>query len=134
MSEFGFQSFPEMKTIATFAAPGDYQIESEVMNAHQKSSIGNALIRTYMERDYIVPEKFEDFVYVGLVLQGQGMRHGLEAHRRNRPYCMGTLYWQLNDSWPVVSGRVSTIMVTESFALSCETCFCSYSNQPYSAE
>lgn len=103
MSEFGFQSFPEMKTIAAFASPEDYQIESEVMNAHQKSSIGNALIRTYMERDYIVPDKFEDFVYVGLVLQGQGMRHGLEAHRRNRPYCMGTLYWQLNDSWPVVS-------------------------------
>ena len=103
MSEFGFQSFPEMKTIATFAAPEDYQIESKVMNGHQKSSIGNALIRTYMERDYIVPEKFEDFVYVGLVLQGHGMRHGMEAHRRNRPYCMGTLYWQLNDSWPVVS-------------------------------
>ncbi len=60
-----------MKTISTFAAPEDYQIESEVMNAHQKSSIGNALIRTYMERDYIIPEKFEDFVYVGLVLQGQ---------------------------------------------------------------
>lgn len=103
MSEFGFQSFPEMKTIAAFASPEDYQIESEVMNAHQKSSIGNALIRTYMERDYMVPDKFEDFVYVGLVLQGQGIRHGLEAHRRNRPYCMGTLYWQLNDSWPVVS-------------------------------
>lgn len=103
MSEFGFQSFPEMKTIAAFASPEDYRIESEVMNAHQKSTIGNALIRTYMERDFIVPEKFEDFVYVGLVLQGQGIRHGLEAHRRNRPYCMGTLYWQLNDSWPVVS-------------------------------
>jgi beta-mannosidase len=103
MSEFGFQSFPEMKTIATFADSADYQIESVVMNAHQKSSIGNDLIRTYMERDFRVPEKFEDFVYVGLVLQGQGMRHGLEAHRRNRPYCMGTLYWQLNDSWPVVS-------------------------------
>ena len=103
MSEFGFQSFPEMKTIATFAAPEDYQIESDVMNAHQKSSIGNSLIHTYMERDYVVPKKFEDFVYVGLVLQGHGMRHGLEAHRRNRPYCMGTMYWQLNDSWPVVS-------------------------------
>ena len=48
------------------------------MNAHQKSSIGNDLIRTYMERDYIVPDKFEDFVYVGLVLQGQGIRHGLK--------------------------------------------------------
>lgn len=103
MSEFGFQSFPEMKTIATFASTKDYQIESEVMNGHQKSSIGNDLIRTYMERDYVVPEKFEDFVYIGLVLQGHGMRHGMEAHRRNRPYCMGTLYWQLNDSWPVVS-------------------------------
>lgn len=103
MSEFGFQAFPEMKTIATFAAPEDYQIDSEVMTAHQKSGTGNALIRTYMERDYIIPEKFEDFVYVSSVLQGQGMRHGLEAHRRNRPYCMGTLYWQLNDSWPVVS-------------------------------
>ena len=69
MSEFGFQSFPEMKTIATFAAPEDYQIESEVMNAHQKAASA-MLIRTYMERDYIIPEKFEDFVYVGLVLQG----------------------------------------------------------------
>lgn len=103
MSEFGFQAFPEMKTIATFASPEDHQLESPVMNAHQKSSIGNALIRTYMERDYRIPEKFEDFVYVGLVMQGRGMRHGMEAHRRNRPYCMGTLYWQLNDSWPVVS-------------------------------
>ena len=103
ISEFGFESFPEMKTIATFASPEDYEIESKVMTAHQKSSQGNDLIRTYMERDFIVPEKFEDFVYVGLVLQGQGMRHGFEAHRRNRPYCMGTLYWQLNDSWPVVS-------------------------------
>lgn len=102
-SEFGFESFPEMKTIATFAAPEDYEIESEVMKAHQKSSQGNDLIRTYMERDFIVPEKFEDFVYVGLVLQGQGLRHCFEAHRRHRPYCMGTLYWQLNDSWPVVS-------------------------------
>lgn len=103
MSEFGFQSFPEMKTIATFASPEDYRIESEVMKAHQKSSIGNELIETYMARDYKVPERFEDFVYVGLVMQGRGIRRGLEAHRRNRPYCMGTLYWQLNDSWPVVS-------------------------------
>ena len=102
-SEFGFESFPEMKTIATFAHPEDYAITSEVMNAHQKSSQGNDLIRTYMERDFIVPQKFEDFVYVGLVLQGQGIRYCMEAHRRHRPFCMGTLYWQLNDSWPVVS-------------------------------
>lgn len=103
MSEFGFEAFPEMKVISTFAEPEDYALESEVMKAHQKSSTGNSIIRTYMDMYYHVPEDFEDFVYVGLVLQGQGMRHGFEAHRRNRPYTMGTLYWQLNDSWPVVS-------------------------------
>ena len=103
MSEFGFQAFSEMKTIATFAEPKDYAIESEVMNAHQKASIGNALIKKTMALYYDVPEDFEELVYKGLVLQGFGIRHGIEAHRRNRPYCMGSLYWQLNDSWPVVS-------------------------------
>ena len=103
MSEYGFQSFPEMKTISTFATEKDYQIESDVMNGHQKASIGNELIDKTMRIYYNVPEKFEDFVYVGQVLQGKGMRRGFEAHRRNMPYCMGTLYWQLNDSWPVVS-------------------------------
>lgn len=103
MSEFGFQSFPEMKTIRTFATPADYDIDSEVMKTHQKSSIGNEAIKQYMDMYYHTPTNFEDFVYVGLVMHGQGMKYGLEAHRRNRPFCMGTLYWQLNDSWPVVS-------------------------------
>ena len=103
MSEFGFQAFPEMKTIATFASPEDYALESEVMNAHQKATIGNFLIKKTMGLYYKVPEDFDQLVYMGLVLQGVGVRQGLEAHRRNRPYCMGTLYWQLNDSWPVVS-------------------------------
>ena len=103
MSEFGFQSFPEMKNIATFAEPKDYALESEVMNAHQKASIGNALIKRTMALYYEDPKDFEELVYKGLVLQGFGVRHGIEAHRRNRPYCMGSLYWQLNDSWPVVS-------------------------------
>ena len=103
MSEYGFQAFPEMKTIRTFAEEKDFELESPVMNAHQKATIGNALIKQTMGLYYKVPAKFEDLVYVGLVLQGQGMRHGIEAHRRNRPYCMGSLFWQLNDSWPVVS-------------------------------
>lgn len=103
MSEYGFQAFPEMKTIRTFAEEKDFELESPVMNAHQKATIGNALIKQTMSLYYKVPAKFEDLVYVGLVLQGQGMRHGIEAHRRNRPYCMGSLFWQLNDSWPVVS-------------------------------
>jgi beta-mannosidase len=103
MSEYGFQAFPEMKTIATFATPQDYALESDVMNAHQKATIGNALIKKTMALYYNEPKDFEELVYKGLVLQGMGIRRGIEAHRRNRPFCMGTLYWQLNDSWPVVS-------------------------------
>jgi beta-mannosidase len=99
MSEYGFQSFPEWRTILSFTEPEDRELESKVMLAHQKHPRGNALIAEYMKRDYRSPKKFEEFVYVSQVLQAEGMRTGIEAHRRNKPYCMGTLYWQLNDVW-----------------------------------
>ena len=102
-SEFGFQSFPEMKTIRTFAEPDQWDLESEVMKVHQKASTGNSLIKKYMDMYYHEPDNFEDFVYLGLVMQGNGMEESVEAMRRGRPYCMGALYWQINDSWPVVS-------------------------------
>ncbi|MBL7780199.1 MAG: glycoside hydrolase family 2 protein [Saprospiraceae bacterium] len=103
MSEYGFQSFPEWRTIQSFTLPEDRKLESKVMLLHQKHPRGNALIAEYMKRDYKVPDGFEDFVYVSQLLQAEGMRVGIEAHRRNKPYCMGTLYWQLNDVWPVAS-------------------------------
>ncbi|MEM7106412.1 MAG: glycoside hydrolase family 2 protein [Bacteroidota bacterium] len=103
MSEFGFQSFPEMKTIMAFAEEDDLSLDSKVMDTHQKHPRGNSLIREYMERDFNIPNDFADFVYVSQILQAEGMRIGLEAHRRSQPYCMGTLYWQLNDCWPVAS-------------------------------
>lgn len=103
MSEFGFQSFPEWRTIESFTLPADRELESKVMLAHQKHPRGNAIIAEYMKRDYRLPKTFADFVYVSQLLQAEGMRTGLEAHRRNKPYCMGTLYWQLNDVWPVAS-------------------------------
>ena len=102
-SEFGFQSFPEMKTIRTFAEPDQWSLESEVMKVHQKASTGNSLIKKYMDMYYHEPNNFEDFVYLGLVMQGNGMEESVEAMRRGRPYNMGSLYWQINDSWPVVS-------------------------------
>lgn len=103
MSEYGFQSFPEWRTIEAFTLPEDRQLETPVMLAHQKHPRGNALIAEYMKRDYRTPQNFEDFVYVSQLLQAEGIRTGIEAHRRNKPYCMGTLYWQLNDVWPVAS-------------------------------
>ncbi len=101
MSEYGFQSFPEMATIDSFATKEDYDIYSNVMQSHQKSPAkGNTAIRTYMLHYYRAPKDFPSFVYLSQVLQAEGMKVAIEAHRRAMPYCMGTLYWQLNDCWP----------------------------------
>lgn len=103
VSEFGFQCFPEMKTIRAFAEESDMDLESEVMRNHQKASTGNKLIKEYMSKEYFVPNKFDDFVYVSQVLQGRGMAHSVKALRSQRDKCMGALYWQLNDVWPAIS-------------------------------
>jgi len=103
MSEYGFQSFPELATVEQYALPADYDIESEVMKAHQRSSIGNTTIAHYMKDMFTVPAKFEDFLYVGQILQSEGIKMAIEAHRRAMPFCMGTLFWQIDDCWPVAS-------------------------------
>jgi len=103
MSEYGFQSFPDLESVKTYALPEDYNIESEVMAAHQRSGIGNLRIKEYLSWYYEVPEDFEQFLYMSQVLQAHGIRMAIEAHRRAMPYCMGSLYWQINDCWPVAS-------------------------------
>ncbi|GAF04114.1 beta-mannosidase [Saccharicrinis fermentans] len=103
MSEYGFQSFPDFETVKKYAIPEDFDIESEVMATHQRSGIGNLRIKEYMSWDYKVPEDFEHFLYMSQVLQARGVKMAIEAHRRAMPYCMGTLYWQINDCWPVAS-------------------------------
>ncbi len=103
MSEYGFQSFPEWKTIQTFTLPEERELTSDVMLLHQKHPKGNQLIKKYMERDYRLPKSFKDFVYVSQLLQAHGIGKAIEAQRRAKPYCMGTLYWQLNDVWQVAS-------------------------------
>jgi beta-mannosidase len=103
MSEYGFQSFPEMSTVKKYALPKDYDIFSDVMKSHQRSSIGNGTIEYYMLKEYNQPKDFESFLYVNQVLQAEGVKFGLEGHRRAMPFCMGSLYWQINDCWPVAS-------------------------------
>ena len=103
MSEFGFQSFPEMRTIKSFAAPADLTIDSTVMKAHQKNHGGNERILTYMLREYPEPRDFASFIYLSQVQQAEAIKVGAEHLRRNRPRTMGALFWQLNDCWPVAS-------------------------------
>ncbi|WP_422360627.1 beta-mannosidase [Reichenbachiella sp.] len=103
MSEFGFQAFPVLESVKKYVKSEDLSIESPAMNVHQKHPRGNQLIKEYMLRDYSEPKDFESFLYLSQVLQAQGMTVAFEAHRRNMPFCMGSLYWQLNDCWPVAS-------------------------------
>ena len=103
MSEYGFQSFPELESIKKYALPEDYNIESDVMHHHQRSTIGNVTIKEYMDKYYQKPVGFEKFIYVGQVLQAYGIQFAIESHRRAMPYNMGSLVWQINDCWPVAS-------------------------------
>lgn len=102
-SEFGFQSFPDIKTIESFTKPEDRNIFSRVMESHQKNDAANGKILYYMSENFRYPAKFDDLIYISQVLQGMAVQYGVEHWRRNRGRCMGTLYWQLNDNWPVAS-------------------------------
>ena len=103
MSEYGFQGMPNLETFKSFAKREDLNFNSEAVKNHQKHPTGYQTINEYMERDYQVPKSFEDYIYVSQLLQADGMKTAIEAHRRAKPYCMGTLFWQLNDCWPVTS-------------------------------
>ncbi|HET6977054.1 MAG TPA: glycoside hydrolase family 2 protein [Pyrinomonadaceae bacterium] len=103
MSEYGFQSFPNIETVKAYTVESDRDIESPIMLSHQRHPRGNQLVREYMLRDYAQPKDFESFLYVSQVLQAEGIRIGAEHLRRIMPHNMGSLYWQINDCWPVAS-------------------------------
>ena len=103
LSEFGFESFPPMRTIESFTRPEDRNIFSFVMEKHQRNSAGNGKILQYLSQSYLYPPTMELLVYASQLLQAQAMRYGVEHLRRNRGRCMGAVIWQLNDCWPVAS-------------------------------
>jgi len=103
MSEYGFQSFPELKSVQQFTQPGDQDIASPVMKEHQRSAVGNPRLKEYLLRDYREPKDFASFLYVSQVLQAQAIKLSAEHLRRSRPRTMGSMYWQLDDCWGVAS-------------------------------
>jgi beta-mannosidase len=102
-SEFGYQSFPSVRTIRTYAKEEDFNVTSPIMEHHQRSPRGNSAITEMFTRYFRVPEGFENFVYLSQVQQALAIKTAVEYWRSLRPLCMGTLYWQLNDNWPVCS-------------------------------
>ncbi len=98
-AEFGFQSFPEMKTIKAFSEEEDRNRESAVMKAHQKSYKGNRLLKIHMDELFREPKDFESFIHLNQLVQAKGLKIAFESHRMRMPHSMGSLYWQLNDCW-----------------------------------
>ena len=103
LSEFGFQSFPSIKTIESFTEPSDRNVFSYVMEKHQRNNAANGKIMNYMEQTFLYPNDLDTLIYASQLLQAEAIRYGVEHFRRNRGRCMGTVYWQLNDCWPVAS-------------------------------
>jgi beta-mannosidase len=100
VSEFGFQSFPGPDAIRRFTVDTDRNISSPVMDQRQKSWVGNGAIMSYMLAWFRLPKDFDSFTILSQVLQGLALKYGIESFRRHMPRNMGTLYWQLNDTWP----------------------------------
>ena len=103
LSEFGFQSFPCEKTVNSFTKKEDRNIFSRVMERHQRNTSANGKILNYLSNTFLYPRDFPTLLYASQLLQAEAIRYGVEHFRRNRGRCMGTLYWQLNDIWPVAS-------------------------------
>ena len=102
-SEFGFQSFPGKKTLEAFSLPEDQNIFSEVMESHQKNGQANTKIFSYVSGYYKYPKDMDSIAYISQILQLKAIQYGVEHCRRNWGRCMGSIYWQLNDCWPVAS-------------------------------
>ena len=104
-SEYGYQSYPDYQTLLKIAQGEELSKDAEVIAAHQKHPRGTRQIDDFIQRYYpdIQPKDFEEYVHLSQLSQAYGMEIAIEAHRTAKPYNMGTLYWQLNDAWPVTS-------------------------------
>lgn len=102
-SEFGFQSFPSWTGVCSYADETQRNLTSPVMEHHQRNPNGNKIILETSARYFRFPKDFKNFLYISQVQQAMAIKTASEYWRSKRPQCMGILYWQLNDMWPVAS-------------------------------
>jgi beta-mannosidase len=103
MSEYGFQALPQISSFLKFMDKRDLFLYSDALKNHQKATYGFDKINLMMKKYFFVPLTYEDYNYVSQLVQMYGISTAIASHRINKPKCMGTLYWQLNDCWPVIS-------------------------------
>ena len=104
-SEYGFESLPDKKTIEAMTGPEEKQPDlcGHVLEAHQKCTQGNEKIMFYLAQMVNYPYDFDRLIYCSQLVQADCIRSNVEHMRRARGRCMGSAYWQVNDSNPVIS-------------------------------
>ena len=102
-SEFGFQSFSSRDVALTFCSPEHLMSGDPDFEWHQKNAGGNDRIRNSFARDFRLPKDIGATLYLSQVQQALAIKTAVEGWRTLRPHCMGALYWQLNDNWPIAS-------------------------------
>jgi beta-mannosidase len=105
-SEFGMQSMPEMATIKAFSVPEDWDTSSVVMKVHQKHSRGFRNLGAYLKMEKLEPKTFEEYVTATQEVQSRALETAIRAQINSHGRCMGTLFWQFNDCWPVTSWSI----------------------------
>jgi beta-mannosidase len=106
MSEYGMQAMPNWETIEQFSLPADWDTTSSTMRVHQKHIRGYQNLALYLNQNNMHPTTFKDFVDATQELQSKALETAITAHINAQPRCMGTMFWQLNDCWPVASWSV----------------------------
>ncbi len=100
VSEFGYESFPSLETIRSFAQEKDFNFTSKLMEYHQRSPSGNSIMLENFSRYFCFPNGFENMIYLSQVQQALAIKTAVDWWRSLKPHCMGALVWQLNDIWP----------------------------------
>ncbi|MBP8724610.1 MAG: glycoside hydrolase family 2 protein [Saprospiraceae bacterium] len=103
MSEFGFQSYPSLACLSAYLPPDQLMVGSKSLDQLQRHVFGKSIINRYLKANYPLPKDLAGTIYLSQLQAADGMMQIIDAHRRSRPYCMGSLFWQFNDSWPGIS-------------------------------
>jgi len=106
-SEFGFASSCSMeqwRACLSSEALGETFPGPTALH-HEKTGKKWETFYGFITLHYPECRTLEDWVYYSRLNQRDALRHGIEHYRRS-DFCRGSLIWQANDCWPVMSWAV----------------------------